>query len=293
MPKKAHGLGRGLDALIPTDTPDETAASVQEIAIGQIDPNQDQPRKAFADDLIDQLAQSIQNQGIIQPLLVNPNGRGRYQIIAGERRWRAAMKAGLTTVPCIVRDLDTQKKMEIALIETLQREDLNAMEVAGGIRALMDECGYTQEEAAKRLSKSRPAVANALRLLTLPQSVQDMVREGALTAGHARVLVTVETQEEQEALAMEVLNEGMNVRQLEQLVAERKGQKKVQVIPKTREKQAPLSTELHALENRIRETVGMRASLKGNENKGKIVIEYYTRDELEHLNELLERMENL
>ena len=191
MPKKAHGLGRGLDALIPTDTPDETAASVQEIAIGQIDPNQDQPRKAFADDLIDQLAQSIQNQGIIQPLLVNPNGRGRYQIIAGERRWRAAMKAGLTTVPCIVRDLDTQKKMEIALIETLQREDLNAMEVAGGIRALMDECGYTQEEAAKRLSKSRPAVANALRLLTLPQSVQDMVREGALTAGHARVLVTV------------------------------------------------------------------------------------------------------
>ncbi|MBQ9326752.1 MAG: ParB/RepB/Spo0J family partition protein [Clostridia bacterium] len=297
MPKKAHGLGRGLDALIPVEpmTSEESSGGVQEISIGQIDPNQEQPRKAFAEDLIDQLAESIRNQGILQPLLVIPRENGRYTIAAGERRWRAAMKAGMKTVPCLVREMSPSQQMEVALIENLQREDLNPMEVASGIRALMEECGYTQEQCAQRLAKSRPSVANSLRLLHLPQNVQDLVREGLLSAGHARVLAGMEDPAEQAHMAMEVLNQGMSVRQLEQVVAESKDAKSHAADAKEKKEKtsAARSAELGQLENRIRETMGMRATLKGNENKGRIVIEYYTRDELEHLNEMLDKWEHL
>ena len=187
MPKKTHGLGRGQDALLPEEESNDLTG-VQMIGIGQIDPNLDQPRKAFSQESISLLAQSISAQGILQPILVVKGSRNRYTIVAGERRWRAAREAGLTEVPCLIREMDKTQQMEVALIENLQREDLNPLEVAQGIRQLMDQCDFTQEEVAKRLGKSRPAVANLLRLLTLPSSVCDLIREGVLSAGHARVL---------------------------------------------------------------------------------------------------------
>ena len=287
MPKKNHGLGRGLDVLLPEA--DMTAAGGQEIAIGDIDPNPDQPRRVFQEEAIAQLAQSIRDQGVLQPILVVPGDGGRYRIVAGERRWRAARMAGLETVPCVVRDLDIIQQMEIALIENLQREDLNPMEVAQGIRGLMQHCGYTQEEVANRLSKSRPAVANLLRLLTLPEEIAGMVREGALSAGHARVLAGLEGEEVQLALARQTLENGWSVRQLEAAAAAIREAKPTKPMPKPR----TLPVELSELESRVRETLGIRATLTGNARKGKIVLQYYSRDELEHLSDLLARMQEM
>ena len=285
MPKKSHGLGRGLDVLLPET--DVTMSGGQEIAIGEIDPNPDQPRRVFQEEAIAQLAQSIKDQGVLQPILVVPGEHGRYRIVAGERRWRAARLAGLETVPCVVRDLDIVQQMEIALIENLQREDLNPIEVAQGIRSLMQHCGYTQEAVASRLSKSRPAVANLLRLLTLPDEIADMVRDGVLSAGHARVLAGLEDDKVKLALARQTVDSGWNVRQLEAAAAALKQEKSVKPLPKPR----TLPVELSELENRVRETLGIRATLTGSAKKGKIVLQYYSQEELEHLSDLLGRLQ--
>ena len=200
MAAKKKGLGRGLDALLPEA--DELLPNVvQEIPLGDIDPNTDQPRRSFPEEAMAQLAASVKEQGVLQPLLVVEQPGGRYRIVAGERRWRAARQAGLSTVPCIVRDMDMIRQMEVSLIENLQREDLNPMEEAAAIRALMQQCGYTQEAVATRLSKSRPAIANLLRLLTLPKEVAQMVRDGLLSAGHARVLAGLDREEDKLAAA--------------------------------------------------------------------------------------------
>ena len=284
MAKKSHGLGRGLDALLP-EADESLSGGVQEIAIGDIDPNPDQPRRVFQEESIAQLAQSIREQGVLQPILVTPEDGGRYRIVAGERRWRASRAAGLDVVPCLVRDLDVIQQMEIALVENLQREDLNPIEAARGIRSLMQQCGYTQEAVANRLSKSRPAVANLLRLLTLPEEVMALVEKGALSAGHARVLAGMEDDAAKLALARETVEKGYSVRQLEALAASRK--------PETK-KPAParhaLPTELRELESRVRETLGVRATLSGTAKKGKIVLQYYSQEELEHLSDLLSRL---
>ena len=284
MAKKSHGLGRGLDALLP-EADESLSGGVQEIAIGDIDPNPDQPRRVFQEESIAQLAQSIREQGVLQPILVTPEDGGRYRIVAGERRWRASRAAGLDVVPCLVRDLDVIQQMEIALVENLQREDLNPIEAARGIRSLMQQCGYTQEAVANRLSKSRPAVANLLRLLTLPEEVMALVEKGALSAGHARVLAGMEDDAAKLALARETVDRGYSVRQLEALAASRK--------PETK-RPAParhaLPTELRELESRVRETLGVRATLSGTAKKGKIVLQYYSQEELEHLNDLLSRL---
>ncbi|MBQ7306262.1 MAG: ParB/RepB/Spo0J family partition protein, partial [Clostridia bacterium] len=216
MAKKTRGLGRGLEALLP-DAEEALSSGVQEISLGDIDPNPDQPRRTFSEESIAQLAQSIREQGVLQPILVTPQNGGRYRIVAGERRWRASRAAGLDKVPVIVRDLDVIQQMEIALIENLQREDLNPIEVAQGIRSLMQQCGYTQETVANRLSKSRPAVANLLRLLTLPEEVIELVRQGSLSAGHARVLAGLDDNARKLALAKETIEQGYSVRQLEAL----------------------------------------------------------------------------
>lgn len=287
MPKKSFGLARGLDALLPTSDLPQTGG--QEIALGDIDPNPDQPRRTFTEESIAQLAQSIRDQGVLQPILVTPTSDGRYRLVAGERRWRAARQAGLDTVPCIVRDLDEVQQMEIALIENLQREDLNPLEVAQGIKALMQQCGYTQEAVAQRLSKSRPAVTNLLRLLNLPREVQEMIRTGVLTAGHARVLAGMEGEEVQLKLAQEAVEQGLNVRQLEALAARLK-QPLTPAVPRIRR---PLTVELNELETRIRETMGVRATLTGSEKKGRIVLQYYSREELERLSDLIARLEEL
>lgn len=284
MAKKSHGLGRGLDALLP-EADESLSGGVQEIAIGDIDPNPDQPRRVFQEESIAQLAQSIREQGVLQPILVTPEDGGRYRIVAGERRWRASRAAGLDAVPCLVRDLDVIQQMEIALVENLQREDLNPIEAARGIRSLMQQCGYTQEAVANRLSKSRPAVANLLRLLTLPEEVMALVEKGALSAGHARVLAGMEDDAAKLALARETVDKGYSVRQLEALAASRKLEPK-KPVPAHR----ALPAELSELESRVRETLGVRATLSGTAKKGKIVLQYYSQEELEHLSDLLSRL---
>ena len=287
MPKKTRGLARGLDALLPEL--DTTAPGAgQEIAVGDIDPNPDQPRRAFSEESIAQLAASIREQGVLQPILVTPVHGGRYRIVAGERRWRAAREAGLNAVPCIVREMDVVQQMEIALIENLQREDLNPIEVAQGIQSLMKQCGYTQETVAQRLSKSRPAVANLLRLLTLPDSVIAMVRQGTLSAGHARVLAGLDDDGMKQTLAARTIAEGWSVRQLETAAALLK--QDAAKLPRPEKKLHTLPAELTELETLCRETFGMRATLTGTAKKGKIVLQYYSQDELERLNELLQQM---
>ena len=289
---KKKGLGRGLDALLPEA--DELLPNVvQEIPVGDIDPNTEQPRRSFPEEAMTQLSASVKEQGILQPLLVVEQPGGRYRIVAGERRWRAARQAGLATVPCIVRDMDMIRQMEVSLIENLQREDLNPMEEAAAIRALMQQCGYTQETVAARLSKSRPVIANLLRLLTLPKEVAQMVREGQLSAGHARVLAGLDREEDKVALARETLAKGYSVRQLEQLAAlRREAESHGQAAHKVKNAR-PLPPELKELEGRVRETLGMRATLSGNARKGKIVLQYYSQEELERLYEVLEKLDTL
>ena len=283
MAKKSHGLGRGLDSLFPGA--EEWGTSIQEIPVGELDPNPDQPRQSFDQESIGQLADSIRDQGVLQPLLVVPASGGRYRIIAGERRYRASRLAGLETVPCIVKDIDVIRQMEIALIENLQREDLNPMEAARGIQALMKQCGYTQEKVSTRLGKSRPAVANLLRLLSLPEEVTEMVRDGLISAGHARVLAGIRDPEEQIRLAHRAADEGMSVRRLEQLASA------VKEKPARKRRPAPMPAELGELQEKIRLKTGLKSALTGSITKGRIVLQYSSRDELERLNELLDQIQ--
>ena len=276
-----HGLARGLDALLPeTDLP----AGVTEIAVSQLDPNPDQPRRTFDTQALEALAESIRQAGVLQPLLVVENG-ARYRIVAGERRYRAARMAGLQSVPCVVRDMTEQERMEAALIENLQREDLNPIEEAAGIRALMEECGYTQELAAKRVGRSRPAVANLLRLLQLPESIRELVKAGELSAGHARVLAGLADESRQLALAERAVREGMSVRELEKLAAQTM-EKPAKPEPK------PLPSELNDMQERLQNVLGVRTALHGNLKKGKIILQYDSAEELEAIYVAMERLEN-
>ncbi len=290
MAKKAHGLGRGLDSLF-ADQEDWGAAggsSIQEIPIGELDPSPDQPRKHFDEETITLLSESIRDQGVLQPLIVVATSNGRYRIIAGERRYRACRMAGMETVPCMVRDLDIVRQMEISLIENRQREDLNPVEAARGIRALMQQCGYTQEKVAQRLGKSRPAVANLIRLLNLPEEVTEMVRDGLLTAGHARVLAGLSDPETQISLAQKAADEGLNVRQMEALAARTKGAETGKKKPKEKR---PLAPEMRDLQERLLEKTGMRAVLSGTPQKGRIVLQYNSLEELNRLHDMLEQLE--
>ena len=282
MPKKTHGLGRGLDSLFAGA--EDWGTSIQEIPVGELDPNPDQPRRTFTAESISQLADSIREQGVLQPLLVAPSGGGRYMIIAGERRFRAGREAGLDTLPCIVKDIDVIRQREIALIENLQREDLNPIEAARGIRALMDQCGYTQDKVSTRLGKSRPAVANMLRLLSLPDEVTEMVRDGLLSQGHARVLAGLKDREEQLRLARKAVEEGLNVRQMEQLVKAAGSKPKKKPAPRR------MPAELEELQEKIRLRTGLKSTLTGSIAKGRIVLQYSSREELEHLNDMLDML---
>ena len=280
---KKLGLGRGLDALLPETNNLENVVSM--IAITELDRNPDQPRRDFDEASLQALADSIKEAGVLQPLLVVEK-EGRYRIVAGERRFRAARMAGLDQVPCIVRDFTPREQMEAALIENIQREDLNPIEEANAVKQFMEACHYTQEQAAKRLGKSRPAVANSLRLLSLPDAVQQNVIAGHISAGHARVLAGIEDEQRQIALAQLVISDGLSVRALEKMAAE---QPTAPVRPKAAPK--PLPLELQDMENRMRETLGLRTTLKGNRKKGKIILQYYSEEELERLYQCLERLE--
>ena len=275
------GLGRGLDVLLPQSN-DILETVVRDILITEIDPNTTQPRRDFDKESLEELAESIRHSGVLSPILVVENA-SRFRIVAGERRFRAARMAGLETVPCIVREMTNAQQMEAALIENLQREDLNPIEEATAIRSLMQECGYTQEEAAKRLGKSRPVIANLLRLLSLPQEITDMVITGELSAGHARVLAGVSPESRRLELARQCVLHGYSVRKLEEISQKELVEKPAPVV-------RPLSAELSALEGLMREALGVKTTLSGNEKKGKILLSYGSTEELEHILEVMGRL---
>ena len=280
MATRKGGLGKGLEALFVDNETEEITPST--LKLTEIEPNREQPRKDFDEKALSELADSIREHGVLQPLLVRPLKDGRYQLIAGERRWRASRMAGLTEVPVIVRDLDDQAAMELALIENLQRTDLNIMEEAAGYRELMERYGMTQEQVAKRVGKSRPAVANALRMLALPEATARLVREGKLTAGHARALLGLPDPAEIDPLAERVLAEGLSVRETERLVADRK------VSP---EKKPQPAVKNWGEDSRLKQTVlylseyfGRKAQIKAKKDgTGRIVIDFYSKEDLEAL----------
>ena len=215
---KKGGLGKGLDALFMDN---QTADSgIVTLRLSEIEPNKEQPRKVFSEESLNELADSIKEHGVLQPLLVRPLSTGGYQLVAGERRWRASRMAGLREVPVVIRDMGEEEAMEIALIENLQREDLNAIEEASGYKLLMERYGMTQEQVAKRVGKSRPAVANALRLLHLPEKVMQMVEEGEVSAGHARALLSFTDKERMEEVAQKVKTGRYSVRDIEKMSKE-------------------------------------------------------------------------
>lgn len=274
------GLGRGLDALLG-DYTQPTPEGVQELDIHLIDTNAGQPRKEFDQEKLLELADSIRQHGVVQPIILRQKGE-RYVIVAGERRFRAARLAGLEKVPAIVKDLDEAQVMEVALIENLQREDLNPIEEAAAIRFLMQQHDLTQEEVSKRLSKSRPAIANSLRLLTLPEPVQAYLRNGKLQAGHARALAGLQDPEAQAVLADKIVEEGLSVRAAESLAREQ-GQK-----PPRQKKEPPATDpDLAAAEASLREWLGTKVSIQGSSQRGRIIIEYYNAELLQGIYDLL------
>ena len=293
MAKKVQrGLGRGLGALLGDDVVEQPAAApevkapaeetqdaVRMLPIRLIDPNRDQPRRSFDEDALRELAASIEAVGVIQPIIVAESGE-RYSIIAGERRYRASRMAGLDEIPAIVRNWDEQRRLEAALIENLQRDDLNPIEEALGVKRLMEESSLTQEKVAERLGKSRPAVANLLRLLTLEQSVQQLLIEGKLSAGHARALVTVD-KKRQVQLANLTVQQGWSVRQLERICAQPVKQEEPKPV-KVRDQQ------FSRLEGMARELFGTRAKLDGTQDSGKLTLFYYSADDLQRIWEVLE-----
>lgn len=292
------GLGKGLSALLG-DVEQEFSAREEkqnelertqssetphEIPITQIEPNINQPRKVFDEVALTELANSIRIHGVISPIIVVKRDNGKYMIIAGERRWRASKRAGLMTMPAIVRDYTPQQIKEISLIENLQREDLNPIETAAAIKQLMDDYSYTQEQVADRIGKSRPAVANTLRLLTLTAPVMQMVSDGRLSAGHARCLVVVTDPDAQLDLAKRGANEKVTVRDFEKMV-------KNYLNPKPVKAKADQSLELKDMVSRLQRVFATKVHALGNDNKGRIYIDYYTRDDLDRIIESLEILE--
>lgn len=281
--KRESGLGRGLDALMgaPSSLLDSAESSgVTMLPIAKVEANAAQPRKQFNGEALDDLADSIATHGILQPITVRRLQSGYYQIISGERRWRAARQAGLTEVPVLVIEADDRKVMELSLIENLQREDLNPMEEAAGFHKLMQDFALTQEECAQRVGKSRPAVANALRLMALPESIQAMVEEGRISAGHARALLAVNDPEKQQALAEKIAEDDLSVRQTEQLV------KKLNIpeIEPKPEKKDPLAVDYAAVAAKeLGDKLGRRVKIVTGKRKGRLELEYYGVDDLNDL----------
>ena len=292
------GLGRGLDSLFgPLD--EEENAKVEkkevvkvekvvvnepkEVEIGLIDRNPDQPRIIFDEDALNELANSIKVHGVISPIIVK-EVNGRYVIIAGERRWRASRLAGRKTIPCIVRDYTEQEISEIAIIENLQREDLNPIESAKAIKNLISQYNLTQDEVADKIGKSRPAVANTLRLLTLPEQIITLVEQNKLTAGHARTLLGIDNATKQKEIALAIIEKGLTVRDVENII---KNLNKPKAAPaKPQEK----SLELKDFENKIKRVLSTSVAIKGNDKKGKIVIDYYSIDDLNRIYDILLNM---
>jgi len=291
QPRKA--LGRGLDALIPSaeqnpveekimmaGVPPSLGERVKSVPTGAIVPNRLQPRKVFDEEKINDLAASIKEQGIIQPLIVTQVGPNRYELIAGERRLRASKIAGLAEVPVIIKSADTEKMLELAIIENIQREDLNAIEEALAIKELIDQFGYTQEEAAKSLGKTRVSVANSLRLLNLPKLVQDDVSAGRMSAGHARALLSITNLQEQLQLREKILRSNLTVRDIEKMVQDIRTP-----LQKSRKVSAPLTPQLKLIIDEMTRTLATKVRIETDKEKkgGKVIIEYYSPQDLDRV----------
>ena len=281
MAKKLGGLGKGLNAIFIENDSEDNNGSVT-LKISEIEPNRSQPRKEFDEKALSELAESISKHGLLQPLLVRPLPLGGYQIVAGERRYRACRMAGITEVPVIIRELGDTETMEIALIENLQREDLTPIEEALGYQVLIDEHGFSQEEVAQSVGKSRPAIANSLRLLKLPQSILDLVSDGKISAGHARALLTLEDEKLMQELAKEIIKKDLSVRQVEKICKQKPKPEKEEVPEKK-------PSFYSMVELALNESLGRK--IKVSKNKGKqggiLQIEFYSDEELTELSNKL------
>ena len=291
------GLGRGLDSLFGSFDEEvvsnnegktvETKEVVKEVVvnepkqieIGLIDRNPEQPRKIFDDEALAELASSIKNYGVIQPIIVR-EVNGRYIIIAGERRWRASRLAGMKTIPCIIKNYTEQEVSEIAIIENLQREDLNPIESAKAIKSLINQFNLTQDEVADKIGKSRPAVANTLRLLLLPEAIINLVETNKITAGHARALLAIESVAKQKEIAIQIIEKGLTVRDVENLI-------KIMNNPKPESVKKEKILEIKDFEDKMKKAFLTKVQIKGTETKGKIVIDYYSKDDLDRIYDLI------
>ena len=288
MAKKIGGLGKGLSAIFSeNDTEDKN--EIVTLKISQIEPNRTQPRRSFDEEALRELAGSIADHGVLQPILVRPQIYGGYQIVAGERRYRASRMAGLTEIPAIVRELDDSQTMQLALIENLQRQDLSPMEEAQGYRTLMDTYGFSQEEVARTVGKSRSAVANTLRLLGLPEEIKPLLEEGRLSAGHARALLGLNDPKDIEAAAKKIVDESLSVRQAESLV------KKLNSDAKKPEKEKPQKLSRYAeVELALNQVLGTKVKIKDNKSDtgGELIIEFYDAPELYAIANKIEKIWN-
>ena len=287
---KKSGLGRGLDALfadrevavnedIKLPAQEESGDSVKYININDTKPNHGQPRKTFDPEKISELARSIEEHGIIQPLVVTKAEVG-YEIVAGERRWRAAREADIKKVPCLVRTLTDEENMLLAIIENMQREDLNPIEEAEGLEKMIKVYGFTQDKVSKSVSKSRPYITNALRLLNLPESVRKEVAEGRLSAGHARAILSADNFQKQEELCKRVIAEGLSVRETEKLASTEK-QKRNKALKRVKPK------EILSVENELKDIYGTKVNIEAKGKGGSIQLHYYSMDELNRLIDIL------
>lgn len=291
MAAKKGGLGKGLEALFAENATEEQGKAVS-LRIHDIEPNRSQPRKQFNDTALTELAESISQHGVLQPLLVRPLPGGGYQLVAGERRWRASRMAGLDEVPVIIREMGDREAAELAMIENLQREDLNPMEEALGYRSLMQDYNMTQEEAARVVNKSRSAVANALRLLNLPAPVAEMVGDGRLSAGHARAILSISSEEAQIAAAQKVSANGLSVREVEKMAKvfhEEEQHNGDEVVSRETADNAFLRSSLYSeVELSLKEHMGRRIKvIKGKKDGGSLQIEFFDEDDLKTLANLL------
>ncbi len=275
------GLGKGLDALFADNNTND--AGITTLRISDIEPNRDQPRKNFEPEALQELADSIKEHGVLQPLIVRPIPGGGYQLVAGERRWRASRLAELSEVPVVVREMTDQQVAEVALIENLQREDLNPVEEARGYQALIEQYGCSKEEVASRVGKSRPVISNAIRLLGLPEDVLSMVSEGKISSGHARALLSLEDRDLIRRTAKDIPQKGMSVRDVERLGA---SLKKAPRSNKAAEKEAGTvwgESFFSEMELALSQSLGRKVKISGSQKSGALTIEFYSREELEAL----------
>lgn len=275
-----RGLGRGLEALIPIV--DKSEENVQEIDIKKIVANDKQPRRDFDELKLDELAESMKQHGVLQPVILRKKGNA-FELVAGERRWRAAAKAGLEKIPAIIKELSDAEVMEIAIIENLQREDLNPIEEAMAYKTLMDDFGLTQEELSKRVGRSRSQIANTVRLLNLDKEIQELVIQNKLTAGHARALLSIQDVRARIGLARKISQEDLSVRETEQLAKKLSEERK----KAQRQKSQEINPVILDITERLQRALGTRVKIKGSEKRGKIEIEFYSGDELERILEII------